>query len=288
MEARRLADLHAYVDGRLEPGELQAFEARLAGDPALWRRAARWRAQNNAIRAAFDRDGAREFAVDLGLHANNKMGKTRRSASPGVRLARAQAASRPGADGAGAPRLPTPTKRPWLAAKLGVAALSVGLVCAWAPGPTTPSNLFGEAGAAAFGAFALPGSPPVELASRDPQTARTWLTAHLGRPVYLPETPANLSLVGARIAPASRSAAAFVVYDTDRGRLGLLVQSLDAPPRTPPRILQAGDRNVVVWTRAGQEYALVGDFDAPSLRAIATAFFKARYEPDPATPERGS
>ncbi len=128
-----------------------------ASSPASCRRSKRnWR----GIRRCGDapRDGERKttrsgrrltgtargnLPIDLGLHANNKIGKTRRSASPGVRLARDQAASRPGADGAGAPRLPAPTKRPWLAAKLGAAALSVGIdlrVGAWARDALEPAR----------------------------------------------------------------------------------------------------------------------------------------------------
>ena len=39
MEAGRLADLHAYVDDCLEPGERLAFEQLMAQNPALARRA---------------------------------------------------------------------------------------------------------------------------------------------------------------------------------------------------------------------------------------------------------
>ena len=293
MEGWRLADLHAYVDGCLEPSERQAFEAQMAGNPALSQRAARWRTQNNAIRAAFVGESARAFSLDLGRQANDQVGKGRRSASPDVRLAPAQAGTRSSAGGAGPTRVSAQTgelKATWPgpAQRLALGALSACVICVWASGPAAPSNRLGEAGVAAFGAFALPGSPPVEFANRDPIIAQTWLAARLGRPVYLPATPASVSLVGARIAPASRSAAAFLVYDIDGSRLGLLVQSLDAPSPAPPRILQTGGWNVAAWTSAGQECVLIGDLDAPSLRAIATAFFNARYEPDPPTPERGS
>ncbi len=287
MEGRRLADLHAYVDDCLEPAERRAFETKMAEDSALRQRAARWRAQNRAICAAFDGKGADGLATGPRLPAGDQIGKFRRSAIPGMRPARERGESQSGA-GVGAPPLPAWKSAPSLAARAGLATLSVCLICAWAPRPPALSDGFGEAGAAAFSAFAQPGSPPVEFANRDAGMARTWLTARLGWPVQLPATPAELSLVGARIAPASGSAAAFLVYQRDRRRLGMLVQPLDAPPPTPPKVLRARGWNVAVWTSAGQGYVLVGDLDAPSLRAIATAFVNGGYEPDLTPPERGS
>ena len=70
METWRLADLHAYVDDCLEPDERRAFEKQMAEDPALARRAAVWRAQNNAIRSAFDGEGARAFSISIVRHQN--------------------------------------------------------------------------------------------------------------------------------------------------------------------------------------------------------------------------
>ena len=84
-ETWRLADLHAYVDDCLEPDERQAFESRMAQDPALSRRAALWRAQNGAIRAAFDGEGARAFSIAAVRHQNEVLLKGRRPAAVGDR-----------------------------------------------------------------------------------------------------------------------------------------------------------------------------------------------------------
>ncbi len=70
METWRLADLHAYVDDCLEPDERRALEKQMAEDPALARRAALWRAQNSAIRSAFDGEGARAFSISIVRHQN--------------------------------------------------------------------------------------------------------------------------------------------------------------------------------------------------------------------------
>ena len=79
MEAWRIADLHAYVDECLEPDERLAFEHEMAEDPALARHAAAWRAQNSAIRSAFDGEGAKAFSISLVRPQNEPFGKVRRA-----------------------------------------------------------------------------------------------------------------------------------------------------------------------------------------------------------------
>ena len=81
MEAWRIADLHAYVDECLEPDERLAFEHEMAEDPALARHAAVWRAQNSAIRSAFDGEGAKAFSISLVRPQNEPFGKVRRPAA---------------------------------------------------------------------------------------------------------------------------------------------------------------------------------------------------------------
>ena len=207
MEAGRLADLHAYVDDCLEADERLAFEQQMAQDPALARRAALWRAQNNAIRTAFDGEGARAFPISIVRHQNETFGRAARSGAAGAKPSGEQparaslaAVARPGdlqRRSWRATRL-----RPWVVWRLGLAVLSVCLAFVWAPAATVvPGKRLGEAGVAAFQAFARPGVEPVEFATSDTAEAQAWLTTQLRRPVYLPATPSALKLVGARIAP---------------------------------------------------------------------------------------
>ena len=88
MEAWRTADLHAYVDDCLEPDERLAFEQQMTQDAALARRAALWRAQNSAIRAAFDGESARTFSMSIVRHQNETASKAGRSAAVGGRPSR--------------------------------------------------------------------------------------------------------------------------------------------------------------------------------------------------------
>jgi anti-sigma factor RsiW len=293
METWRLADLHAYVDDCLEPEEREAFEKRMAQDPALARRAAAWRAQNGAIRAALDGEGAKAFSISIVRHQNEVLSKGRRSARAGGRpsseqparssLAAVADAARPSAkvDAPGA-------LRPSLLWRLALAVLSIGLASVWAPAATVvPAKGLGEADVAAFRAFARPGVAPVELSTGDRAESEAWLTTRLMHPVYLPATPSAIRLVGARIAPYPGVAAAFLVYELQDRPVGLLVQSLDAPAPRAPQLLAADGGYAAVWTWRGEGFALVGDLDTTSLLKIATDFFDPPAEAAQAMPERG-
>jgi anti-sigma factor RsiW len=294
VEAWRTADLHAYVDDCLEPDERLAFERQMTQDPALARRAAQWRAQNIAIRAAFDGESARTFSINIVRHQNETPGKAGRSAAAGGRPFRdgpmrqsppASAEASQFSAKVAAPHV----SRPSLGWRVALAALSVFFALVWAPAATVvPAQELGEAGVAAFQAFARPLVVPVEFATRDRTEAQAWLATRLMHSVTLPTTPSAMRLMGARIAPYPGSPAAFLVYESQDRPVGLLIQSLDAPATTAPQLLAAADgRAAAVWTWRGQGFALVGDRDAASLLKIATDFFEPPVEAAQTAPERG-
>jgi anti-sigma factor RsiW len=293
MEAGRLSDLHAYVDDCLEPDERLAFEQQMAQDPAIARRAALWRAQNSAIRAAFDGDGARAFPTSIVRPQNETFGRIARSSAGGAKPSGEQmpraTLSAVAQTGPPSARVSArDTFRPWLEWRLGLAVLSVCLAFVWAPAATiVPGERLGEAGVAAFQAFARPGVVPVEFATSDAAEAQAWLTTRLRRPVYLPATPSALKFIGARIAPYPAASAAFLVYKAQDRAIGLLVQSLDAPPTTAPQILAADGGAAAIWTWRGQGLALVGDLDGAALMKIAADFADPPAEAAQPMPERG-
>jgi anti-sigma factor RsiW len=293
MEAGRLADLHAYVDDCLEPDERLAFEQRMAQDPALARRAALWRAQNNAIRTAFDGEGARAFPVSIVRHQNETFGRAARSGTAGAKPSGEQS-PRASLSAVAETRRPSAkilapdAFRPSLLWRLGVATLSFCLAWVWAAAATVvPGKRLGEAGVAAFQAFARPGVEPVEFATSDMSEAQAWLTTRLTRPVYLPATPSALKLMGARIAPYPGAPAAFLVYKAQDRAVGLLVRSLDAPPTTAPQLLAADGGTAAIWTWRGQGLALVSDLDGAALLKIAADFADLPAEAAQPMPERG-
>ena len=293
MEAWRIADLHAYVDDCLEPDKRLAFETQMAQDPALSRQAAQWRAQNSAIRAAFDGEGARAFSISIVRHQNEPLGRAKRPAAAGGKPSSEQPAQPSSLAIVGAARFSAKAsvldafRRPLLW-RLGLAALALGLAFVWAPAATViPDKRLAEAGVAAFQAFARPGVEPVEFATSAATEAEAWLTARLGRPVHLPATPAAARLLGARIAPYPGAPAAFLIYKSPDGALGLLIRLLDAPEATAPELIAADGHAAAVWTERGQGLALVGDPDPASLLRIATKFSGPPGEPAQAAPERG-
>ena len=293
MEAWRTADLHAYVDDCLEPDERVAFEKQMEQDPALARQAAQWRTQNSAIRAAFDGEGARAFSISIVRHQNEPFGRARRSAAAGGKPSSeppTQASSLTIIDATrfSAKASALAAFRRSLLWRLGLAGLSLFLACVWAPAAiVVPAQRLAEAGVAAFQAFARPGVEPVEFATSEGTEAEAWLTARLGRPVHLPATPAAVQLMGARIAPYPGAPAAFLIYKSPDGALGLLIRSLDAPEATAPQLMAADGHAAAVWTERGQGLALVGDPGAASLMRIATEFSGRPVEAAQAMPERG-
>ena len=169
-----------------------------------------------------------------------------------------------------------------------LATLSVCLAWVWAPAATVvPGKRLGEAGVAAFQAFARPGVEPVEFATSDMSEAQAWLTTRLAHPVYLPATPSAVKLIGARIAPYPGAPAGFLVYRSQDRAIGLLVQSLDAPPTTAPQLLAADGGAAAIWTWRGQGLALVGDLDGAALLKIAADFADLPAEAAQPMPERG-
>ena len=292
METWRLADLHAYVDDCLEPDERLAFENRMAQDAALARRAAEWRAQNSAIRAALDGEGAKAFSISLVRQQNEVLSRGRRPATvggrPGDQPARSSLTAVVDATRSSAEVGKSSALRRSLLWRLALAALSIGLACIWAPAAVVvPAKELGAADVAAFRAFARPGVAPVELATGDRTESEAWLTTRLMHPVYLPETPPAVRLIGARIAPYPGAPAAFLLYRSQDRSLGLLMQSLDAPQPTAPRLLGADGGHAAVWTSHDEGFALVGDLDTRSLLKIATDFFVPPAEAAQAAPERG-
>ena len=266
----------------------------MAQDPALARRAALWRAQNTAIRAAFEGEGAKAFSISIVRHQDEALGRARRPAEVGGRRSCDDPKQQLSPTITDALRFSTKVAAPHafrssLLWRLVLAALSVWVALVWAPAATVvPAKGLGEAGVAAFQAFARLGGEPVEFATSDRTEAQAWLATRLMHPVTLPTTPPAIRIMGARIAPYPGSPAAFLVYKSQDRPVGLLIRSLDAPATRAPQLFAAADgRTAAVWTWRSQGFALVGDLDDASLLKIATDFFDPLVEAAQGPPERG-
>jgi len=204
MTLLREDELHAYVDGRLDPGRRQEVERRIAADPALRARIEDWEAQAEALRAALA-PLAREPAPPELNPAELLQQQLARRAAP-WRIAASVA----------------------LVFALGAAA---GGGATWAlrgpPRPTEIARLQTEA-TTAWRVFASDTAQPVELDGEDPATLVRWMTQKLGRRVSVPDLSAQgYKLLGGRVLTAMYGPAAMLLYQDAAGtRLTVYLQPM--------------------------------------------------------------
>ena len=110
-------------------------------------------------------------------------------------------------------------------------------------------------------------SVALDISSSDPRV----LAKQLAPRFVAHATAANFdlagwTLIGARFVPGTASAAAFVLWENrDRARMGLLIELLDAPASSAPRLREFGVVAISAWTEGGKGFAAVG----PDANAIA-------------------
>jgi anti-sigma factor RsiW len=265
------AEAFAYVDNCLPPADRRAFEARLREDPDLRRQVAIWEAQNGAIRAAYGAMPSSRATIDLGRNSNENVPAWIGSAVPSRRKgaetfaaseARSWLARPETATGPAKLAIVPPAKSGLGRGIVAFLALAAGLVVVGAPGsPTWPRDQLLDAGLAAYRAFAAaPAGVPVEYQTDDSEALSRWFAPQLGRGIVVPSFSSNaLKLLGGRVAPGTRSSAAFLVYEDRRGeRLGLLIEPLDAPGPSTPVLREAGAINIAAWTDARQGLVATG------------------------------
>jgi len=273
------ADAFAYVDNCLDAAERRAFEARLRDDPELGRQVALWEAQNSAIRAAFGGSASARAAIDLGRSSNENLPLWMASSTQTRRAATSRSGDTLGgeapngdprawpsrAEAAAASRGATPEPPAGFSMARGLLAVAV-FACALllvAPpgGPLWPRDKLTAAGLAAYSAFAAPGaSAPLEFRTGDADVLTKWLMPQFARGVVAPQLRSSrFTLLGGRIAPGTTASAAFVVYDDRRGgRVGILIEPLDAPAPSEPELRGSEGLASAAWSDGGRGLVAVG------------------------------
>ena len=259
----------AYVDNCLAPAERRAFEARLRDEADLRREVALWEAQNVAIRAAYGATSSRA-AIDLGRNSNENMPVWMTETS---QIRRATTLARNGEPRSWPVRIETAAPRnPPDEASPRRSNLARGLVAALvfavaalfvAPlgGSSWPRDQMTAAGLAAYRAFGAQGAlTPMEFRASDPEALTQWFTPQFARGVVVPRLPLNtLRQLGGRVAPGTTASAAFVVYEDARGgRVGLLIEPLDAPAPSKPRLQKIKGLTLAAWTDGGRGLVAIG------------------------------
>lgn len=247
--ARDDADLHAYADGQLAPGRVEALEAALGRDPALAARVADIRQQSAALRSALDPVLSEPIPDRL--------------------LAAATAPSR---------------VRTWpqrllrgMPAFAAAAMLVVGVAIGWfgrgyeLERDGTPIT-FPRQVAFTHVLYASDVNRPVEVWAAEEKRLVTWLTKRLGHNVHAPDlNQFGYALVGGRlVAGNERPTALFMYENADRQRLSLQVRkAADKHSETAFRYAVENGVAIFYWIDDECSYALSGNLDRAQLLAIA-------------------
>lgn len=251
------AELHAYVDGRLEPGRRAAVEARLADDPEAAQRVRDWKLQRHALRTLHPEMLLEPVPAHL-LHAAMQL--DRRSS----RFAQWQR---------------------WGGMAAAV-LLSFGL--GWgANGQWQQQVVSGGSGVRVFAHQAVAAHVvympevrhPVEVDASQQQHLVQWLSKRLNRQLKVPSlAPAGYELVGGRLLPGDGGARAQFMYQNPAGeRVTLYVGAIDgaaAKGETAFRYTTEAGVASFYWVDQGFGYALSGKLPRQGLLVLAESVYK--------------
>ena len=247
-------ELHALLDGQLDPASRAAMQARLARDPVASATLQAWQQQRDLLR---------------GLHA-----PVLDEAVPPALLAAAAQAGRAHAE-----------VRLWwrwggMAARL---MLAFGLGW-WVHGQSRsastlaaapPARDFIHQAAWAHAVYTPEVRHPVEVGSGEEEHLVQWLSKRLGRPLKLPQLQAQgYELVGGRLLPGSDGARAQFMYQSAQGvrvtiYLGTTPETVGDGQGTEFRYSTEGPVPSFYWVDDGFAYALSGALTRAELLLLA-------------------
>ena len=239
-------ELHAFVDGQLDPERLRAVLNWLGARPDDAQRVAAWQAQRLELRRR-----ARE--LDVGPTPEALARVVRGRARPGWRQAAA-------------------------AAVLLAVGAGAGLVGARFASPTGPALAAGPAfvrdAAVAYAVYTPEARHPVEVAAADEAHLVQWLGRRLGAPLKAPSLQAQgFHLLGGRLLPGAGSPRAQFMYEDAAGRRVTLYLTVFAPGSAPGETAFRSMRSDAVesfyWVEGRFGYALSGELPKADLQALA-------------------
>jgi anti-sigma factor RsiW len=242
-------ELHAYVDGQLDPGRRAEVEEYLSRHPSVGQRIAGYSQQRQQLREALAPLAEAPIPPELNL---DRMIAARRQI----------------------------LARRWRTA--GAAAAAVALVALGGTGGWTLRNatLPSQSGIAAVAreaaeSYAVYGpdqAHPVEIRARDRAELREWIARRTGLSLAAPELSASgYRFMGGRIVATAHGPAALFMYDNDRGaRLVLLARPMAKKDKEAPLSqYEDADLSGFAWATNGIGYGLVGPTAPSVLRPVA-------------------
>ena len=240
-------DLHALIDGRLDPPRRAIVETWLASHPDV---AERVRADRLL------RDRLRERLAPIA------------SEPIPARLRVAGLAE----------RRPWAPARAWMslaaAALLGV---GLGLAAGWVgrgsmpPAADTAVLPTTRDAVAAYRTFVVETAHPVEVRANEATHLVQWLSRRIDQPLHVPDlTTLGFRLMGGRVLPAGDRPAALLMYDDDSGmRLTLYARASAGEGRTSFRYAREGDVAAFSWTAGSLSYAVTARTSEARLLTVA-------------------
>ena len=257
------AELHAYVDDRLDARRRAAVEARLATDAEAARLVRAWTQQKDALRALHPALLQEPAPAPLAQAAALLHGRANRFAQ--WRRWGGMAAAVLVAFGIGW----TGHAR-WGAPQQAVAANGARTVQA-----------FAQQAAVAHAVYAPEVRHPVEVDAAQQQHLVQWLSKRLDRPLKIPNLRAQgYELVGGRLLPGDIGARAQFMYQNARGeRITLYVGAV--PAETTPQAAETAFRftstdgvSSFYWVDQGFGYALAGKLPRAGLLGLAESVYR--------------
>lgn len=258
------ASLHALADGRLEPAERAALQARVDADPEAQRTLHAWQAQRELLRS---------------LHRN----VLHEPIPPEL----AEAARQVGRVGASLHRW-----QRWggMAASV-LLAFGVGWLAhgEWdlRPGSSATAKArgadFGRQSVLAYAVYSPEVRHPVEVTAAQQEHLVQWLSKRLGRQLKVPDlAPEGYELVGGRLLPGDQGARALFMYQNGKGeRVTLYVGAVDgakagtaSTAETAFSFTSEAGTSSFYWVDQGFGYALAGRLSRPDLLALAETVYK--------------
>ncbi|MEO8559590.1 MAG: anti-sigma factor [Rhodospirillales bacterium] len=248
------AMLHAYADGQLDAALRATVETWLAEHPEIAEDVQEWRAQNEALRAAFDP------VLEQPIPA---------------RLAGLSERRGPGAN-------------PWRQAAAAIGLLVLGGVAGWlapldkpwsetAPGPSA----FVADAAAAYRLYTVEVRHPVEVGGDQETHLVAWLSKRLGSKIAAPKlADFGFHLVGGRLLPGQSAGgqaipAALLMYEDVTGkRVTCYVAGNVDNHETAFQFRQADGVSTFFWIDNGLGYAMSGEIERDKLLALAREVYR--------------
>jgi anti-sigma factor RsiW len=255
------AELHAFVDGRLDPAARAAVQARLDGDPEAARMVAAWRLQREALRglhAGLLGEPLPATLLQAGRQLHDRSSRLGRWQRWGGMAAALLLAFGLGWGGHGE----------WRRQQDGSMA-----------GRATAGAFARQAGVA-HAVYAPEVRHPVEVEAAQQEHLVQWLSRRLNRPLKVPQLGGQgYELVGGRLLPGERGARAQFMYQNAAGeRITLYVGALEdgkaASGETAFRFTGDGPVPSFYWVDRGFGYAVAGKLPRQRLLLVAEAVYR--------------